>query len=56
MQLRLIIKPVLAQKNDARNVELDQFLAYMYVERFDIVPQSGSVNTPNQFTGMYVLC
>ena len=54
MQLRLIIKPVLAQKNDARNVELDQFLAY--VERFDIVPQSGSVNTPNQFTGKYVLC
>ena len=37
----------------AHNAGLDQFLAY--VEWFDIVPQSGSANTPNQFTGMYVL-
>ena len=53
MQLRLIIKPVITQRNDAHNIGLDRFLAY--VERFDIVPQSGSVNTANHFTGMYVL-
>ena len=53
MQLRLIFKPVMAQNNNAHNLGLDQFLAY--VERFDVVPQSGSANVPNQFTGMYVL-
>ena len=53
VQIRLIIKPVMLQKDGVANVGLDQFLAY--VERFDIVPQSGSASTPNPSTGMYVL-
>ena len=51
----MIMRPLLTQtfRKDARYVGLDQFFAY--VERFDIVPQNGSIKDPNPLTGMYVL-